>query len=116
MLIEKLKQRLAKIATIEICKDGYVFTLLMTGEKLDNWQTLTAIQMEILECVGDKYALIECMRNNEHFICIVLRPEDDEQEEEITEHNTKVVAQFMQHCKDEGHNLPDHLFESFFGA
>lgn len=39
-----------------------------------------------------------------------------EQEEELTEHNTNVVSQFMHHCKNEGYNLPDHLFESFFGA
>ena len=74
MVLDKLKTQLSKRGTIQLCKEGYVFTLLMTGEKLDNWQTVNAIQMEVLECVGDKYPLIECMRNDTNFLCIVLRP------------------------------------------
>ena len=41
---------------------------------------------------------------------------ETEKLEQLTEHNTNVVSEFMQHCKDEGYDLPDHLFESFFNA
>ena len=41
---------------------------------------------------------------------------DDQKLEELTEHNTNVVSQFMYHCKGEGYDLPDSLFESFFDA
>lgn len=36
--------------------------------------------------------------------------------ERLTEHNTNVVTQFMEHCKELGHELPDTLFETFFNA
>lgn len=39
-----------------------------------------------------------------------------ENEETKTERNTNVVASFMEHCKSEGVELPDTLFESYFGA
>jgi hypothetical protein len=37
-------------------------------------------------------------------------------EEQKTEHNTKVVAAFMEHCKNEGLEISDKLFESYFNA
>lgn len=41
---------------------------------------------------------------------------DLENEEELTEHNTKVVASFMEHCKEEGIDIPDTMFETYFNA
>lgn len=41
---------------------------------------------------------------------------DNQKLEELTEHNTNVVSQFMYHCEKEGYDLPDRLFESFFDA
>ena len=55
-----------------------------------------------------------CAKPRELYSC----DSGDEMEriEKLTDHNTNVVAQFMQHCQDEGYTLPDHLFESYFGA
>lgn len=41
---------------------------------------------------------------------------EDEFLEQQTDHNAKVVAAFMEHCKQEGYDLPDSLYESYFGA
>lgn len=37
-------------------------------------------------------------------------------EEELTDRNTKVVAAFMEHCKENGIEIPDKMFEEYFGA
>lgn len=73
MNLDNLIHKLSKKGTVQLCKEGYVFTLLMTGKKLDNWQTVYTIQQEVVEYVGEKYPLIECMRNDEYFLCLVLR-------------------------------------------
>lgn len=39
-----------------------------------------------------------------------------EDEETKLERNTNVVASFMEHCKEEGIEIPDTMFESYFGA
>lgn len=74
MDITDLKTKLANIANVEICKEGYVFTVLLTGEGLQKSGTVIGIQNLILEYAGGKYPTIETMRNNETYFCIVLRP------------------------------------------
>ena len=37
-----------------------------------------------------------------------------EDEEEVVERNIKVVSDFMEHCKAEGINIPETVFEEFF--
>lgn len=37
-------------------------------------------------------------------------------QEELMERNGKVVSSFMEHCKNEGLEIPDSFYESFFGA
>jgi hypothetical protein len=74
MTLDKLKELLSKYGTIQLCKKDYVFTLLMTGENLRNWQLVNEIQTEVVKCVGAEYPVIECMRNDKDFFCIVLRP------------------------------------------
>ena len=74
MGIDRLQKRMSKIGTIQLCKEGYVFTLLMTGEKLDNWKNVQSIQLGVLEYASEKYPIIECMKNEEGFLCMVLRP------------------------------------------
>lgn len=76
MTLDNLKDKLSKRGNIQICKEGYVFTLLMTGDDLDNWKVVNEIQMEILNYVGDKYPSIEALRNDHHFFCIILTPKD----------------------------------------
>ena len=39
-----------------------------------------------------------------------------ENEEQKTEHNTNVVSGFMEHCKNEGLEIPESMFESYFNA
>lgn len=39
-----------------------------------------------------------------------------EDEEEKTERNVSVVNSFMEHCKENGIEIPDSLFESYFDA
>jgi len=39
-----------------------------------------------------------------------------EDEEFKTERNTKVVSSFIDHCKENGIEIPDSLFESYFDA
>lgn len=39
-----------------------------------------------------------------------------EDEETRADRNTNVVAQFMEHCKENGLEIPDSFFESFFDA
>ena len=41
---------------------------------------------------------------------------DISDEEQLTAHNANVVASFMNHCKDNGVDIPDNLFESYFNA
>lgn len=42
--------------------------------------------------------------------------DDGMTEEEITDWNVSVVSNFMHHCHDEGLDIPDSMFESFFDA
>ena len=41
---------------------------------------------------------------------------DLENEEQKTEHNSNVVASFMEHCKEQGINIPNSAFETYFNA
>lgn len=74
--IENLMSALSEFGQVEICKAGYVFTLLMTGKGLTKSTTMNSIQMMVLEFTGDDYPTIECMRNDENYVCIVLKPNE----------------------------------------
>jgi len=37
-------------------------------------------------------------------------------EQKQAEHNTNVVSQFMEHCREQGLIIPDKYFETFFDA
>lgn len=73
MNIENFKLQISEFGTIQICKADLVFTLLLTGEKLDSWQTIISIQMKVLEFIGHKYPIIEAMKNDSNFYCLVLK-------------------------------------------
>lgn len=75
MRLEILEEKLSKIADIQICKAGYVFTLLMTGEKLTNFRTFNMILNIVIEETNDVYPIIETTKNGENYVLIVLRPE-----------------------------------------
>lgn len=69
--MEKLKQELSRIGTIEVIKDEYVFTLLMTmsdvGQKL--MKVLSLIEIHI----KDKKR-VETLKNTEQYLLVVLKP------------------------------------------
>ena len=74
--MEKLKLELAKIGTIEVIKNDYVFTLLLTKDKID--LDSNRIPFKVLELItkyiAEEKPKIEVMKNNKNFIRIVLKP------------------------------------------
>ena len=58
----------------EIVKEGYVFTVLITGANLSNMDNWLNIQKDITEYAGEKYPIIEAVKNNNNFFCVVLKP------------------------------------------
>jgi len=74
MNIEQLKIKLVKHGNIEIIKEGFVFTLLMTGPEMSKWNVVADIQKMVLEYASKKYPFIEAMRNTENYFCMILKP------------------------------------------
>lgn len=70
-----MAEQLSQIATIAVIKQGYVFTLLLVGSGLSNWTTVNKIQSIVLDEVGNKYSIIEAMRNDENYFLLILKPE-----------------------------------------
>lgn len=70
--MEKLKKRLSKYGTVEVIKEGVVFTLLITGKGLSKWDTVLAIQTEVIEYTCNTYPFIEATKNTDEFYFIVL--------------------------------------------
>lgn len=64
---------LSEFGTVQICKAGVVFTLLMTGTGLTKMSTANKIQMLVVEFTGDDYPTVEAMRNDETYYCIILK-------------------------------------------
>lgn len=71
--IAQLTASLSEYGTVQIIKAGVVFSLLITGEGLDNWGTCNEIQMSIVTALEDEYPEIEVMRNDKSFFCVVLK-------------------------------------------
>lgn len=74
MTLDELKKVLSAFAHIQIIKEGYVFTVLMTGKGLSNSQRVMSIQKHIMNYTADKYPLIEAIRNDDTFFCLILKP------------------------------------------
>jgi hypothetical protein len=72
----KLIVALSEFGTVQLCKAGLVFTLLMTGEGLTNFTTAGKIQMLVSAFTGDDYPTVEAMRNGETYYCMILKPKD----------------------------------------
>ncbi|WP_093024691.1 hypothetical protein [Pustulibacterium marinum] len=71
--MEEIKKELSKYGKVEICKSsGFVFSLLITGKGLTKASTYDAI-VTILKKELDKHPIIECIKNEDHFLCMVLR-------------------------------------------
>ena len=76
MNLEGLKKKISKYGTLEVIKEGYVFTVLMTGSDFTKWNVVSEIQGAVIEYVGAKYPIIEVLKNEEDFFCLILRPEN----------------------------------------
>lgn len=76
--IEQLKRFLFARCEIQILKEGVVFTALLT--KSPKGKSLTAMEnwMEFFGAVtkytSEKYPIVECMKNEQEYALIVLRP------------------------------------------
>jgi hypothetical protein len=75
MNLEKLKEQICNIKDvhIEVIKAGVVFTLLLKGKGLSNWNTVNKINLDCLDAVGEKYSIVEAMKNDDDFFLLVLR-------------------------------------------
>lgn len=74
MTLNRLKQKLTKYGNIQIVKEGFVFSLLITGAGLSKSTVVAEIQNLVLSYAGDKYPMIEAMRNDDTFFCLILKP------------------------------------------
>lgn len=99
-------------------KKVQLFSTMSEFENFINRTDIEVIQVDI------KVVEQSCMFQ-EYFVAIVFYKElknsselfeivNFEYEEITTEHNTKVVSSFMDHCKENGIEIPDSLFESYF--
>lgn len=68
--------QLVKYGTIQLIKEGVVFTLLITGTGLSNWATVNEIMKLVTDYTKDKYPNIEAMRNDDSFYCLILKAKD----------------------------------------
>jgi len=75
MDLQGLKDVLSKYGNILIIKEGAVFSLLMKGENLSNIKKLQDIQSTVLDYAGDRYPVIEAFRNDDRYLCMILKPE-----------------------------------------
>ncbi len=69
-----LLSNLSRYGLVQICKADYVFTLLITGENLSRGSVYSEITTAVLNFVGDRYPIVETVRNDENFFCLVLKP------------------------------------------
>jgi hypothetical protein len=94
-MMESTKQKLADYMEI--------------SERVDNNEEINPIDKFLLD---NEPAGIE---ESEKFRKQLLEVINFEDAESKTERNTNVVASFMEHCKKEGIEIPDTIFESYFG-
>jgi hypothetical protein len=76
--MDELIEKLNLYGNIEVLKDEFVFTLLITS-RVNGWALTTGqVPLKILELVtnylGDTKPIIEVVKNEKDFILIVLKP------------------------------------------
>jgi hypothetical protein len=72
--IEKLRKDLSEYGVVKVLKEGFVFTLLITGKDMSKYTIVNNIQKLVLDYVGDKYPIIEVLNNSENFLLYILKP------------------------------------------
>lgn len=68
-----LFNKLSRFGSVQMLKEGVVFTLLITGTKLTGFNNYNSILEAVTTHTKDKYPLIECMKNEDNFFLIVLK-------------------------------------------
>lgn len=74
MTLENLKIKLCRYGNLQILKEGVVFSVLITGKGMTNSDSVIKIKELIMSYVGEKFPIIEAMRNEEDFLCLILKP------------------------------------------
>lgn len=121
MDLQGLKDVLSKYGNILIIKEGAVFSLLMKGENLSNIKKLQDIQSTVLDYAGDRYPVIEAFRNDDRYLCMILKPEQKSAIQLISdERQRQVEVEGFAYMHDDNHGdeslataascyaLPDH--------
>lgn len=73
MNLTQLARKLSKFGMIEILREGEVFILLISGEKLTSMDTFMGIQKLITDYTKDKFPFVEAMTNTDYLYCVVLK-------------------------------------------
>lgn len=74
MTLEDLKMKLCDFGNPQIVKEGVVFSVLLTGKGLSKSRTVMKLQDLILDYAKEKFPLLEAMRNDDEFFCLILKP------------------------------------------
>lgn len=69
----KLLNKLNRFGSVEMLKEGVVFTMLITGTNLTSFDSYNSILQAVTEHTKDKFPLIECLKNEKNFFLIVLK-------------------------------------------
>ena len=75
MDFQGLKDVLSKYGAILIIKEGAVFSLLMKGDNFSNMKKVQDIQSTVLDYAEKRFPIIEVFRNDDRYLCMVLKPE-----------------------------------------
>ncbi len=76
MNLEKLKAQISAISTdvqIDVIKAGAVFTLLLRGKNLSNFNIINKIAYICSNEIGKKYPYIEVAKNDDDVFLLVMR-------------------------------------------
>lgn len=73
MTIEEFKTKLCDFGSPQIVKKGIVFTVLITGKDLSKSTTVVALQSLIIKYAAKEYPIIEVLKNDDTFFCMILK-------------------------------------------
>lgn len=75
-MLENLTRNLSKYGIVQVIKNDFVFTLLMTKDKESLTKFMRPLTIMKLCCdyLGDEKPNIEVMKNEEDFLLLVLKP------------------------------------------
>lgn len=107
-MIDVLRKELYKFGEVEVLKKGVVFTCLLTGKDLTNWETVNSINSTILSHVGDEFPEIELMRNEKNYFIVVLKKKEKESFEVKGEDGVVISVGDKVRCVKED-KMDDHV-------